>query len=258
MINFLLALSVYTILFLLFYASIKTGYRFALWRRAHQSQNQLSIVKVAEGAVFALLGLLVAFSFSSAYERFENRKLKIIDEINAMETTYYRVGLLKPAIQPLMRQTIMHYVNDRIAAYQRLAELHGLHTELVRFRASQATVWAKTIEAVNITGNHASTLLFVQAVNDMFEIANTRMMITRIHPPIPIFILLIGLGALSSFLAGYSMAKNEKYSLVYTLCLVAITAFTIYIIIDLEFPRIGMIRIDGFDHLLVESANELK
>jgi len=92
----------------------------------------------------------------------------------------------------------------------------------------------------------------------MLDIANTRIMITRVHPPGQIFFLLIGLGALSSFLVGYGMAKRPKFSFVYTLCFVAITAYTLYVIIDLEFPRIGMIRVDAFDHFLVEARDGLK
>jgi len=37
-----------------------------------------------------------------------------------------------------------------------------------------------------------------------------------------------------------------------------IMAATVYIILDYEFPRLGMIRIDTFDQALVEVQNSMK
>lgn len=257
MINFLLAAGVFVALFILLFVSTKVGYRFAEWKKATANQNHLDIVKVIEGMVFALLGLLVAFTFSGAYDRFENRELKIIEEINSITTAYDRIALLKPELQPAMREVFKAYVDERIATYQRLAEFRGFDTEFVRLKQLQNNVWNKAIASVNATNSNSTTIVFIPAVSNMLEIANTRIMITRVHPPAQIFILLIGLAALSAFLAGYSMAKNKTYSLVYTLCFSAIMAFTLYVVIDLEFPRIGMIRVDAFDNLLVEMRNNL-
>lgn len=258
MLNFLLALGVYVFLFVLFFFSVKIGYRIGIWRKTHIEQNQFNIVKVAEGTVFALLGLLVAFSFSGAYDRFENRKLKIIDEINAIEVVYHRIDLLKPSVQTNLRNLIKHYVDERIATYGRIAEFKDIWNELDYTKSLQNEVWLTAVSAVQQTNDHAATLLFINAINNMLDLANTRMLITRVHPPLPIFLLLIGLGALSSFLIGYSMAKKKVYNSLYTICFVAITAFTLYIIIDLEFPRLGMLRVDTFDNFLIETREGLK
>jgi hypothetical protein len=258
MINFLLALGVFIFLFILLFISVKIGFRFGMWRKVHAEQNQLGIVKVAEGTVLALLGLLVAFSFSGAYSRFEERKIKIIDEVNSIEVVYHRIDLLKEPLQAGMRTLIKQYVDDRIAIYHQLAEFHGFWEEIEHFKQIQNQVWLQSVDATKQTADHAVTLLFIPAINTMLDVANARIMITRVHPPIPIFMLLIGLSTLSAFLVGYGMAKKQKYSLVYTLSFVAITAFTLYVIIDLEFPRLGMIRVDAFDQLLIEARSGLK
>src|SRR6185369_11884510 len=53
-----------------------------------------------EGAIFGLMGLILAFTFSGAAERFDLRKHLIIEEANAIGTAYLRVDLLPPAAQP--------------------------------------------------------------------------------------------------------------------------------------------------------------
>jgi hypothetical protein len=258
MMNFLLALGVYVFLFILLFFSVKVGYRFGVLKNINHTPKNPGIVKVAEGTVFALLGLLIAFTFSGAYDRFETRKIKIIDEINAITAAYHRIDLLKPATQPNMRVLIKQYVDERIATYEHLAEFRGFDLEMNKLKKMQNNLWQNAIVATTITNSEPATLLLLPALNNMFEIANTRILITRVHPPVQIFMLLIGLAALSSFLAGYNMAKTKMYSLVYTLCFVAITSFTLYVIIDLEFPRIGMIRVDAFDQFLVETRAQLK
>ena len=257
--NLLLALSVYLFLFFLLWGSVLCGFKFGTWKEKGDGKHaQTGIVKVAEATVFALLGLLIAFSFAGAYDRFENRKYKIIEEVNFIETAYQRISLLKPELQLEMRDLFKKYLDLRIATYYRLAEFHGFMEELKRSNEMNNNVWVKSLEAVKLTNNNATSLLFIPAVNNMLEIAKTRIMITRVHPPAQIFLLLIGLAALSSFLAGYNMARNKMYSRVYTLCFTAMMAYTLYVIIDLEFPRVGMIRVDAFDNYLVELRDNLK
>jgi hypothetical protein len=76
------------------------------------------------------------------------------------------------------------------------------------------------------------------------------------HAPAMVFILLIGLAMLSAFLAGYSTAKKEISHSLYVIAYVAITAFTLYVIINMEFPRVGLIRLDTFDNVLVQVKNQ--
>jgi hypothetical protein len=52
-------------------------------------------------------------------------------------------------------------------------------------------------------------------------------------------------------LAGFAMAQTKRRSLLHVVGFAALTAGTIYVIIDLEYPRAGLIRVDDADRLLV-------
>ena len=71
--------------------------------------------RATEGAVFALLGLVVAFNFSGAGGRFEARRALITEEANDIGTAYLRVDLLAPAVQPVMRNHFRRYAELRAA-----------------------------------------------------------------------------------------------------------------------------------------------
>ena len=79
-----------------------------------------------------------------------------------------------------------------------------------------------------------------------------------IHPPTIIFILLGVLALACSLLAGYAMAGSSSRSWIHTIAFALIMGATVYVIMDLEFPRLGYIRIDAMDQVLVELRQSMK
>src|SRR5439155_11151675 len=76
-----------------------------------------------ETSVFALLGLMIAFTFSGALSRFDVRRSQGVDEANAIGTAYLRIALLPQSAQPLLRETFRSYVDSRIATYRKLPDV---------------------------------------------------------------------------------------------------------------------------------------
>jgi hypothetical protein len=92
----------------------------------------------------------------------------------------------------------------------------------------------------------------------MFDIVTTRTEAMNIHPPVIIFAM-IGLLALgASLLAGFAMSKNRTPSWAHTISFAAMMAITIYVIVDIEYPRFGLINVSGADRVLVELRESLK
>jgi hypothetical protein len=103
----------------------------------------------------------------------------------------------------------------------------------------------------------AATLL-LPAINDVFDIATTREMATRNHPPIAVFLLLSGASLAGALLVGYSTSLNKKRSWIHIVAFAATLALTVFVIADLEFPRLGLIRVDSADEILVEVARGMR
>src|SRR5271165_7389931 len=74
-----------------------------LSRRVKISEGAKPGLGIIEGAMFALLGLLVAFTFSGAATRFEGRRHLIVEEANDIGTAYLRIDLLPTDAQPEIR-----------------------------------------------------------------------------------------------------------------------------------------------------------
>ena len=98
-------------------------------------------------------------------------------------------------------------------------------------------------------------------IRDLIDITTTRTMATQMHPPTIIFVMLYALALVSALLAGYGMAGGKSRSWVHILCFALVISAAFYVILDMEFPRLGLIQIDAFDQALVdlrESMTETK
>src|SRR5258705_703379 len=78
---------------------------------------------VVDAAVFGLLGLLVAFTFSGAATRFDVRRQLVVEEANAIGTAYLRLDVLPAAAQPALRARFREYLESRLAPYPAMPDI---------------------------------------------------------------------------------------------------------------------------------------
>jgi len=205
----------------------------------------------AEAAVFALLGLLLAFTFSGAASRFEDRRHLIAQEANAIGTAYLRLDLLAADAQPELRQLFRDYVDNRASVYSDTRDLDEVRAKLAAGAALQQQIWTRSLRATQQPGAASQAgILLLPALNDMIDITTTRAAATQNHPPIIVFLLLAVLGLIGAMLVGYSTSVNKRRGWLHTLVFATILSLTAYVIVDLEYPRLGLIRVDSADQLL--------
>ena len=77
-----------------------------------------------ENAIFALFGLLLAFTFSGAVTRYDIHRELIVDESNDIGVAYRRLDLLPPATQPALRQLFRDYTTSRLHLYDEIVRAH--------------------------------------------------------------------------------------------------------------------------------------
>jgi hypothetical protein len=211
-----------------------------------------------DAAVFALFGLLIAFTFSGASSRFDVRRDLIIQEANAIGTAYLRLDLLPPDAQPALRGLFRAYLEARLAAYGSLPDLKAARAHLDRSTALQAEIWSRATEAARAAPSPAVLSLVVPALNEMFDITTTRLAAMRLHPPLVVYVLLYGLGLAASFVAGLSLTGATRFAWTHSAVFALVIAATVYVILDLEFPRLGLVRVDDFDRFLVDVLEGMK
>ncbi len=222
-------------------------------RRARQG------ITVMEGAVFTLMGLLISFTFYAANMRFDARRQLIIDEVNAVGTAYLRIDLLPSSAQEPMRNDFRHYLDARIAAYDKLSALNPARAEFEQANKLQTIIWNHALVAMHqdTDGNTVPSMLLLPALNNMFDVANARTLAGTFHMPALVLLLLIALTFTSAVLAGYDMATSRKRSTVHVAGFILIVGVTVYTIMDFEFPRLGLIVLRPYHQSLVDLRDNI-
>lgn len=205
-----------------------------------------------EGAVYALTGLLIAFTFSGAAQRFDQRRALVVQETNDIGTAWLRIDTLPAAKQEPIRALFRDYLDSRIAAYRLVPDMAAVERELERTSALQAAIWREASSACQSGGPATPCILLLPSLNAMFDTTTSRTAATRLHPPWVVYGMLWLFVLVSALLAGHAMAGMRHRGVLHTVVYAVIMGAILYVIGDIEFPRVGLIRVDDFDALLVK------
>jgi hypothetical protein len=236
---------------------VEVGRRAGQQRIAVDAEGHRPTIGVIDGAVFGILGLLFAFSFSGAASRFDARRQLIVEEANDIGTAYLRLDLLPPNEQSALREKFRQYLDARIAAYQKIDDYDAINDEFIRATKLQHEIWQLAIAAPHDAGSQPARLLLLPSLNAMIDITTTRTMAMQMHPPKVVFVMLFVLTWVSSLLAGYAMAQGKLRSWIHIICFAIAMSVSFYVILDLEYPRSGLITINSFDQALVDLRNSM-
>jgi hypothetical protein len=237
-------------LFLGLLALLEVGRRIGQRRRERDPSGAGAGAGAVEGAVFGLLGLMIAFTFSGASSRFDGRRQLVVEEANSIGTAWLRIDLLPVEAQAPLRELFRRYLDSRLDTYRQAPNLEMAMEEYARSTKLQGEIWARAVAGCRDSASPPCTLLLLPALNQMIDITTTRLTATRTHPPAIVFVLLVALALAGALLGGFAMAEGKRRSWVHMLAFAAVLATTVWITIDLEYPRLGLIRVDAADAVL--------
>ena len=131
--------------------------------------------------------------------------------------------------------------------------------EMANSKHFQEEIWTEAVSATRAGGAHpAAAWLLLPALNNMIDIATTRTMALQMHPPRIVYALLFCLGLICSLLAGYRMSTGTRRSWLHILGFTVITMIIVYVMLDAEYPRYGLIRLENADQVLVDLRTNMK
>lgn len=200
-----------------------------------------------------MFGLLLAFTFSGAASRFDNHRLLLTEESNAIGTAYLRLDLLPPQAQPALRQLFREYTTSRLHLFDAVAP--EVSPETVRL---QTEIWHRSVAATSSTeANPDAIKLLLPALNNMIDITSSRRNAFNMHPPELVYLLLFAFSGVCAFIAGYSVKTSDR-NWIYSIALAATVTLTIYATLEIERPRQGLIRLTHLDQYLIDLRNSMQ
>lgn len=190
--------------------------------------------------VGAELGLL-AFTFSLAASRFDARRQVLLDETNAIGTSYLRSVMLPEPQQTEVRRLLRDYVDWRI----RGAQVALVEEAIRQSEKIQGQLWDQAVAAAVKDPHSIQTGLFVQTLNEVIDLHTKRVTAAlRSRIPLPVWIVLFGVAILSFIAMGYQGGINRT-SRSPAVVLVALTfAGVLWLVVSLDRPGESSLRVN--------------
>jgi hypothetical protein len=263
MLFMLFAVGIAGIFFIGSLIALHLGQRLGLHYRKNGEANGIGGLGTVEGAIFGLMGLLLAFTISGALQRFDDRRQLVLQEASAVTAAHDRLDLLD--VGRRLQGKLKEYVRARVDLYRMQHDfvLWNRMEEFSREQQQQAfrfksDLWNSAVAVCPKDAWQPACGLVLPALNSMFEVARLRAGAAEKHPPQILYGLLFGLGLGCSLLAGFGMAASGGRSWIHMVLFAGTLTAALYIVTDMEYPRLGLIRIESFDHFLADTLDQMR
>lgn len=215
---------------------------------------------VAADAVYWVFALLLGFTFSGAMGRFDKRRDLIAKQVTATSTAWHRVDALPADVRPAIRDGFRRYLDALLAAYAHAEEPGSPEAERLESdrNAARNDLWAQAVTACTATTGEKARMLLLPSLNEMFDAMLSERLARRTHPPGVIWVMLVVSALAASTLAGFSMANETTRNWLYHIGIAGTISVVMYVIIEIEYPRLGLVRVDAFDQVLKETRAAMK
>jgi hypothetical protein len=233
----LLALFCLTVLVL--FGAVELGFRVGRWSARRGENEKDAPIGGLVAATLGLLAFLLAFTFGAAANRYDSRKELVLREANAIGTAYLRADLLSETLGADARATLVEYTRLRAQGVTELLQPEAN----AKSSALQAKLWATATAAGKEGPELPVTALFIEAVNELIDLSESRITAGRNHIPDVIWLALYLLTIFSMAAMGYQFGLSGVRSWGEEILLVLAFAVVILLIADLDRPQGGLVRV---------------
>ncbi len=217
-------------------AAVEAGYLLGRWRhrRAHEQEVTASATGVA---TLGLLAFTLALTFTMAAARYDTRRELVVEEANAIGTTYLRALLLPAAQAAETRNLLRRYVDARLEAATVGKQAEGV----ARSERLHALLWRQAVAAGAAQADSVTTGLFIASLNDVIDLHTKRLAAWRNRIPGVIWVFLFVTTVLGMASMGYHAGLTGSRRTLAVIFLALAFSSALALIEDLDRPREGFL-----------------
>ncbi|WP_283189108.1 hypothetical protein [Pseudomonas sp. PMCC200344] len=234
---------VFFIVVAIFCVVLELAFRLGRHHRTRSNDSNRSHLSVLQTALLGLLALLLAFNFAMATSRFEARKTLIQDEVTVIGATYLRAKLLPSELRGKVSALLKDYVSARIEFMRAGTDEKLLKAASESSRTIEDQLWNLAAAAEAQGEATAAMNLVIQSLTDVYNVNEKRRAAQDNHVPATVINLLfvVAIGALGFIAYSYGLGHRRRHGSTVIFAILIAMVFTI--ILDLDQPRSGFIRV---------------
>lgn len=223
--------------------STYAGIALARFRKKHLLEDQEASVSAVVGPTTALLAFFLAFTFGLTASRFDAKRELLLEEINAIGTTFLRTRLIPEPHGAAVRTLLKEYVDLRVELARHPEKAESL---IRRSEELQGLMWphAAALAEADLK-NAVLPQLFVASLNEMFDAQTKRLTVGVFYQmPLAIWIALFAVTIFSMLEVGYLLGMFERVNWLLIAMLALALSTVILLIADLDRNAAGLIRVE--------------
>ena len=210
-------------------------------RLRQESEGKAAVSKFLDASL-ALLGLLLAFTFSTALVKHDQRRLMVVADSNAIGDFYTCASLLKEPVRTRLRHVIHDYAALRVDLSKRAYDAHNLENTLGQFQQMHSQMVELVSEAL-VDGTPIAVSL-ANTLNAVTSRQAERLAAVRDRVPTIIVVLLLLSAVVSAMLVGREQGVADEEDIAGTICFIVLVSCVIFVTLDLNQPNRGTISVD--------------
>lgn len=218
----------------------EVGYRIGRWWQERTPEEREGPTPMIVGSLLALMAFLLAISMGMASDRFNTRRMLILEEANALGTTYLRAGYLPEPASSDTRALLREYVPLRMATN----DMTENRKRIARSVDLQAKLWSIAEESARAMPNSVVLGLYIDSVNEVIDLHGKRIA-ASIYGRVPETILLLLLfgSMLTLAMVGFNAGLTRRRSPLTAVVLIFVLGAVITVVFDLDRPRGGFLEV---------------
>ncbi len=247
------SIAITLVLFVLIVAFNEIGFQIGRFIQNRTDTEIKTLTGAIQASILGLLALLLGFTFSMSMQRYDNRSQALIEEANAIGTVVLRVELLPEGYRSEAHRLLQQYIDLRVAVGQvdltRRAERQDYNARIAQM---QTELWSLAVAAAQADPRPVTSGAFINALNDLIDSQGKRNALLEMHVPEVVLLLLFVVFVASGGILGYSSGLSGHRVVAPTLMVSFLIALIVFIIIDLDRPKRGLIQVNQNSMLMLQ------
>ena len=209
------------------------------WRRAHRDDAVTSQVTAMQAATLGLLALMLGFTLSIAESRFAVRRAVVVEEANAVGTTYLRADFLPEPARTQSRELLRRYVVERRAYFA--ASPDEAPATTARAQAIHGELWAVAAALAREHPDWDLLASYVETLNRMIDLEAYRDLAIGMRLPATVFPLLVLVAMVAVGVTGYACGLSRAKSWLALYVVPVLVGLACAVVADIDRSRAGFI-----------------
>jgi hypothetical protein len=211
---------------------------------------------VLQAALLGLVALILAFGMTMAVGRYDSRRAAVVDDANAIGTTYLRAQTLHEPVRTRSLELLRQYTDDVIVYSEAVPGSSGYEAAVTRAGVRQRELWQLAGRALDDSPTDSAPRLYVETLNEMIDMQSVRVSVLSNRVPSAVLVITLvgaamGLGLLALYLA---MLSRGVVSVIIAALFVSLLLFLTF---DLDRPARGFVKVPAAPLVALRASMEL-